>query len=297
MNVLVQPRQEFSGGPAIGLSRDALPMRIEVGFDIVYETAAPTPMVTLLNIHPSRARDIVGREVIAADPPVLIRYYLDNFGNVCGRLVAPAGSIRLRGHAIVADTGRPDVEALEATQLPVEQLPDACLLYLMASRYCETDKLGDIAWTLFGKTEAGWPRVQAICDFVHAHLAFGYQHAHPGKTAFDAYQERRGVCRDFAHLAITLCRCMNIPARYVTGYLGDIGVPRDSAPMDFSGWFEAYLGGKWYTFDARHNRPRIGRILMATGRDAADVALTTSFGSVRLKRFAVFTDDVTDVLE
>lgn len=296
MNVVVQPRQD-SRQPVMEVPRDALPMRIEVGFDIAYETTASTPMVTLLNIHPSRAGDIVGREVLATSPQVPIRYYRDSFGNICGRLIAPAGCIHLRGHAIVADSGQPDAVAPQTQQLPIEQLPDACLLYLMASRYCETDKLNDVAWPLFGTTEPGWPRVQAICDFVHGHLTFGYQHAHPGKTAFDAYRERRGVCRDFAHLAITLCRCMNIPARYVTGYLGDIGVPRDSAPMDFSGWFEAYLGGRWYTFDARHNRPRIGRIVMATGRDAADVALTTSFGFVRLKQFAVFTDDVTDVME
>lgn len=298
MNVLAQRMQDFTDeAPGAGAQTDALPMRIELGFDIAYETAAPTPLVTLLNIHPSRVRDIVGRETIVTDPHVPIRYYLDSFGNICGRLIAPAGGIRLRGHTIVADSGAPDPVFCQAQQLPIERLPDECLLYLMGSRYCETDKFADIAWTMFKDTEPGWPRVQAICDFVHGHLTFGYQHAHPGKTAFDAYRERRGVCRDFAHLAIVLCRCMNIPARYVTGYLGDIGVPRDPAPMDFSGWFEAYLGGHWHTFDARHNRPRIGRILMATGRDAADVALTTSFGPVRLKRFAVFTDEMTDDLE
>lgn len=271
----------------------ALPMRIEVGFDIAYRTAAETPIVFMLNIHPSRAQDIVGREVIVAEPDVPIRYYLDSFGNVCGRLTAPAGVIRLRGSALVADTGAPDPVARDARQLAIDHLPDDCLLYLMPSRYCETDKLADIAWSLFGHTEPGWPRVQAICDFVHGHLAFGYAHASAGRTAFDAWQHKRGVCRDFAHLAVTLCRCVNIPARYVTGYLGDIGVPRDPAPMDFSAWFEAYLSGRWYTFDARHNTPRIGRILMATGRDAADVALMTSFGPLELRKFQVFAEEVT----
>jgi transglutaminase-like putative cysteine protease len=270
----------------------SLPMRIEVGFDIEYKTAAPTPMVIMLSIHPSRVRDIVGREIIVAEPAAAIRYYLDSFGNVCGRLTAPPGAVRLRGSALVADTGQPDPVVRHARQLAIDHLPDEALLYLMGSRYCETDKLADIAWSLFKDTEPGWPRVQAICDFVHNHLEFGYAHAHPGKTAFDAYNQKRGVCRDFAHLAVAFCRCMNIPARYVTGYLGDIGVPADPAPMDFSGWFEAYLSGRWYTFDARHNAPRIGRILMGIGRDAADVALTTSFGPIELRKFHVSTDEV-----
>jgi transglutaminase-like putative cysteine protease len=297
MNVLVQRMQDFDAGQTAEPQNSVLPMRIEVGFDIEYATAAPTPIVIMLNIHPSRVRDVIGRETIITDPQVAIRYYLDSFGNICGRFTAPAGGIRLRGHAVVADSGKPDPVVRDARQLSIEHLPDECLLYLMGSRYCETDRLADIAWALFKETEPGWSRVQAVCDFVHGHLTFGYQHAHPGKTAFDAYRERQGVCRDFAHLAITFCRCLNIPARYVTGYLGDIGVPPSDAPMDFSGWFEAYLGGKWYAFDARNNQPRIGRILMATGRDAADVALTTSFGHVDLRKFAVFTDEMTDTLE
>lgn len=281
-------------GPGRARGRlDTLPLWIEVGFDIEYSTKAETPIVIMLSIHPSRVCDIIGQEEIVADPNVPIRYYLDSFGNVCGRLTVPEGVIRLCGKALVADPGRPDPVVLEARQLPIDQLPDECLLYLMGSRYCETDKLADIAWSLFKHTEPGWPRVQAICDFVHGHLKFGYAHASPTKTAFDAYTQKRGVCRDFAHLAVTLCRCMNIPARYVTGYLGDIGVPRDPAPMDFSGWFEAYLSGAWHTFDARHNRPRIGRILMGTGRDAADVALMTSFGAIELRKFQVFTEEVT----
>jgi transglutaminase-like putative cysteine protease len=265
---------------------------IRTGFDIVYETPNVTPMVIMLSIHPSRTADIVGAETIVTEPDVPIRYYRDGFGNVCGRLIAPAGHIRLRGEALVRDSGLPDRAAPQAWQHAIEDLPDECLLYLMPSRYCETEKLADIAWSLFKNTPLGWARVTAICDFVHRHVTFGYAHASVTKTAFDVYQERKGVCRDFAHLAVALCRCMNIPARYVTGYLGDIGVPIDPAPMDFSGWFEAYLSGQWHTFDARHNTPRIGRILMGTGRDAADVALTTNFGAVTLKQFIIRTDEV-----
>lgn len=267
-------------------------MLIKVGFEIEYGAVAPTPMVIMLNVHPSRVNDLVAPEVIVTEPSVPIRYYHDSFGNFCGRLTAPVGGVRLLGSALVRDSGLPDEVAPDAQQLAIEDLPDDVLLYLMASRYCETDKLGDVAWGLFKDTQPGWPRVQAIVDFVHNHLTFGYDHARSTKTAHDAFIEKKGVCRDFAHLSVTLCRCMNIPARYVTGYLGDIGVPPDPAPMDFSGWFEVYLSGKWYTFDARHNEPRIGRILMGTGRDAADVALTTSFGPLQLKTFTVFTDEV-----
>ena len=216
-------------------------MEIKVGFEITYAAVQPTPMVIMLSIHPSRFSDIVGTEPITAEPDVPIGFYRDSFGNVCGRLVAPAGGVTLRGDALVRDSGLPDAVVPTAQQLPIDQLPDDVLLYLMASRYCETDKLTDIAWSLFGNTPPGWARVQAICDFVHDHVTFGYQHAHHMKSAHDVYEQRAGVCRDFAHLALTFCRCMNIPARYCTGYLGDIGVPRDPAPMDFSGWFEVYL--------------------------------------------------------
>ncbi len=168
------------------------------------------------------------------------------------------------------------------------------MIYLLGSRYCDTDLLSDTAWQLFGGTPPGWARVQAICDHVHERLKFGYEYARPTRTAWDGFHEQLGVCRDFAHLAITLCRCMNIPARYCTGYLGDIGVPPDDTPMDFSAWFEVYLGGAWYTFDARHNAPRIGRILMARGRDATDVALTTTFGRCTLTGFTVHTYEVSE---
>jgi transglutaminase-like putative cysteine protease len=267
-------------------------MEIKVGFEIAYEAAQPTPMVTMLNIHPSRFSDIVGTETIVTEPEVLIGFYRDSFGNVCGRLVAPSGGITLRGSALVRDSGLPDMVVPTAQQMAIEQLPDEVLQYLMPSRYCETDKLTDVAWSLFGQTAPGWARVQAITDFVHHHVSFGYQHADHMKSAHDVYAQRAGVCRDFAHLALTFCRCMGIPARYCTGYLGDIGIPPDPAPMDFSGWFEVYLSGQWYTFDARHNHPRIGRILMATGRDAADVALSTSFGRMELVKFLVISDEV-----
>ncbi len=267
-------------------------MQIKVGFEITYAAAQPTPMVIMLSIHPSRQQDIIGAETIVAEPGVKIGFYLDSFGNTCGRLVAPAGGVTLRGSAVVRDSGLADAVAPTAQQIPIEQLPDDLLLYLMPSRYCETDKLTDIAWSLFGNTKPGWERVAAINAFVNKRVTFGYEHAHHMKSALDVYEQRTGVCRDFAHLALTFCRCMGIPARYCTGYMGDIGIPPEPYPMDFSGWHEVYLSGRWYTFDARHDVPRIGRILMATGRDAADVALTTSFGRVTLAKFFVVSDEV-----
>ncbi|MES1155657.1 MAG: transglutaminase family protein [Pseudorhodoplanes sp.] len=266
-------------------------MQIKIGFDIGFGAALATPMVIMLSIHPSRHGDIVGTETITAEPHTPITYYRDSFGNICGRLVAPAGGVVLSCRALVRDSGLPDAVVPTAQQSPIEQLPDECLVYLVGSRYCETDRLSDWAWNHFKDSPRGWGRVQAICDFVHQHVTFGYNFAAPTKTAFDVYQERKGVCRDFAHLAVTLCRCMNIPARYCTGYLGDIGVPPVDEPMDFSAWFEVYLSGSWYTFDARHNTPRIGRIVMARGRDAADVPLSNSFGKTTLTKFLVYTDE------
>lgn len=267
-------------------------MKINVGFEITHNFPQPTPMMVMLNVHPSRELDLVKPDRVTANPYTPISVYLDGFGNICGRLVAPAGDFTLTTDAVVLDSGEPDVASWDAYQHPVEDLPDDTLVYLLGSRYCETDRLVNDAWGLFGATPLGWGRVQAIVDFVHAHIRFGYHHARATKSAYDAWNERQGVCRDFAHLAITLCRCMNIPARYATGYLGDIGVPKDPAPMDFSAWFEVYLGGRWHTFDARHNKPRVGRIVMARGRDAADAALTNAFGPNTLKTFRVWTDEV-----
>jgi transglutaminase-like putative cysteine protease len=267
-------------------------MQIRIGYDIGYGADLATPMVIMLNVHPSRHGDLVGTEEISTAPYAPITTYRDGFGNVCGRLVAPVGGVVISCRALVRDSGLPDPVVPTATQLPIEQLPDDCLVYLMGSRYCETDKLTDLAWSLFKDTKPGWERVQAICDYVHNHLTFGYEFAAPTKSAHSVHDERRGVCRDFAHLAVTLCRCMNIPARYCTGYLGDIGVPIDPNPMDFSAWFEALLDGRRYTFDARHNKPRIGRILMARGRDATDVAISTNFGPSRLAGFTVITEEI-----
>jgi transglutaminase-like putative cysteine protease len=267
-------------------------MLIKIGFDLEFEVAAPTPMILLLFIHPSRRADLRSEERLIVHPNIPITPYTDLFGNICGRILAPAGRVRLSLDAMIEDSGQPGRQPLNVLQHRVEDLPDETLAFLLSSRYCEVDKLSDVAWKLFGATTPGWPRVQAICDWVHDHITFGYEFANPTKSAFDVYTEGKGVCRDFNHLAATFCRCMNIPARYVTGYLGDIGVPPDVNPMDFSAWFEAYLGGHWHTFDARHNTPRIGRILMAVGRDAADVAMTTNFGSAILKKFVVITDEI-----
>jgi len=267
-------------------------MQIRVGYELVYQLPQNTPMILTLNVHYTRASDLVRPDNMVTVPPVPIHSYRDGFGNWCTRLVAPPGQFRVTGDALLNDSGKPDVPATWATQHPVEQLPEETLVFLLGSRYCETDRLTEIAWKLFGMTPPGWARVQTICDFVNKHIEFGYQHASPTKTAWEVFNERKGVCRDFAHLALTFCRCLNIPARYCTGYLGDIGMPPPYAEMDFAGWFEAYLGGAWQMFDPRNNQPRIGRVLIARGRDAADVAITTTFGPNTLKSFKVWTDEV-----
>ena len=266
-------------------------IRIKIGCELIYESPGPTPMILMLRVHSSRGGDLAAPDLIETDPPAPVSYYQDGFGNICTRIVAPTGRVRLSTDAVVRDTGEPDAVLPNAQQSTIANLPNESLVYLLGSRYCETDRLTNFAWSAFGHTPLGWARVQAICDFVHGHLTFGYQHARSTRTAMEAYNERLAVCRDFAHLAVALCRCMSIPARYCTGYLGEIGVPPvPNEPMYFSAWFEAYLDGQWRSFDARHNAPRIGRILMARGRDAADVALVTSFGPTRLTGFKVWTD-------
>lgn len=267
-------------------------MQIRVGFEMSYECPQPTPMILALSVHHSRAADLLRPDQLVTQPPVPISAYRDLFGNWCSRLVAPRGGLTIRSDTVIFDPGLPDPVWPQLAQMPVEQLPESSLVYLLGSRYCETDVLSAMAWQRFGHVPGGWQRVQAICDFVHGHIQFGYQHARRTRTALDAYNEQRGVCRDFAHLAIALCRCMNIPARYCTGYLGDIGTRPDPGPMDFAAWFEAYLDGGWYTFDARNNTPRIGRVLMARGRDACDVALASTFGPNTLQRFRVWTDEI-----
>lgn len=268
-------------------------MQIRVGYDLIYACPQRTPMILTLNIHYSRASDLVTVDNIITSPPTPIKAYRDGFGNWCSFIVAPQGTLRISTDALVNDSGLPDVVDSFAPQHAVEDLPVETIVFLLGSRYCETDRLSETAWALFGQTPPGWPRVKAICDFVHEHITFGYQHARMTKTALEAFNERTGVCRDYTHLAITLCRCMNIPARYCTGYLGDIGVPASPDPMDFSAWFEAYLGGRWHIFDPRNNMPRVGRILIAQGRDAADVPISNTFGVIELKSFNVWTDEVT----
>jgi len=270
----------------------ARPLQIRVGYELRYTLPQATSMILTLNIHHSRVADLVRPDYMLTEPSLPIRQYRDGFGNWCSRLWAPAGQLRIWCDTLINDRGELDPVAPWATELPPEALPEETLVFLLGSRYCETDQLSETAWRLFEHAPHGWGRVQAICDFVHRHVTFGYEFASPAKTALGAYNEGRGVCRDYAHLAIALCRCMNIPARYCTGYLGDIGVPPNSAPMDFAGWFEAFLDGGWYTFDPRNNVPRIGRILIARGRDAADVAINTTFGPNTLDSFLVRTDEV-----
>ncbi len=267
-------------------------IQIRAGYELIYQFPQPTPLILTLNIHYSRASDLLRPDHLITNPSVPYYSYRDSFGNWCTRLVAPAGRLLLTADAIVQDSGLYEVAVPDAGAYQVQFLPEETLLFLLGSRYCETDQLSNIAWSLFGNTPPGWARVQAICDYVHNHITFGYEHASSTKTALQTFNERRGVCRDFAHLAVAFCRCMNIPARYCTGYLGDIGLPPPYAPMDFAGWFEAFLGGTWHTFDPRNNSPRIGRILIAHGRDAADVAISTAFGVNTLESFKVWTDQV-----
>jgi len=267
-------------------------MQFHIGFELIYTCPQPTPMIAILGVHHSRVSDLIRADDLITRPALPLRGYRDGFGNWCNRLVLPAGRTTLTTHALIHDSGLPDPVDFGAQQHPVQDLPEEALVYLLGSRYCETDRFYDIAWQHFGHLPPGWARVQAICDFVHQHIHFGYEHANATKTAWQAFEERRGVCRDYAHLALTFCRCLNMPARYCTGYLGDVGTPQPWAAGDFAGWFEVYLGGQWHTFDPRNNARRIGRVLIARGRDAADVAITTSFGPATLESFKVWMDEV-----
>jgi transglutaminase-like putative cysteine protease len=267
-------------------------MLIKIGYDIAYEVTAPTPMLLMLHVHPERVKDLRAPERLVIEPALEVENFTDQFGNRCAKIVAPPGLVRLYCDTVIEDNGLPEPEFPDAEQHPVQDLPIEMLHYLLGSRYCEVEKLNETAWSLFGRTPTGWARVQAVCDWIHKHVEFGYHYARDDRTAWEVFHERRGVCRDFMHLAVAFCRCLNIPARYATGYLGDIGVPPADCPMDFSAWFEVYLGDRWWTLDARHNTPRIGRVLMATGRDATDCAITTSFGQTSLTKFVVVTDEV-----
>ena len=267
-------------------------MQIRVGYELAYNFPLPTPMILTVSIHYSRVSDLIIPDYLTTHPSVPITAYRDGFGNWCSRIVAPAGQIGIKSNGVIRDTGVPDTVVPSAQQHAVEDLPEETLVFLLGSRYCETDLLTETAWQLFGESQPGWPRVQAVCDYVHKRIIFDYQHARPTMTAWGAFNACTGVCRDYAHLAIAFCRCLNIPARYCTGYLGDMGTPPPYGVPDFAAWFEAYVGGRWYTFDARNNMPRIGRVLIARGRDAADVAIATTFGPNTLERFNVWTDEV-----
>lgn len=266
-------------------------MLLRAGYELSYQFEHPTPVVLMLNVHFSRVSDLALPDHILVSPSVPLSGYRDAYGNWCTRLLAPAGEVTITSDFTVRDSGLPDPPVLEGWQMRVEHLPDDAIVFLLASRFCDCDALLDLAWQLFGHTEPGLPRVRAVCDFVHNHIAFGYEHANVGRSASQAYNDRRGVCRDYAHLAVAFCRALNIPARYCTGYLSDIGTPLPHPAGDFAAWFEAYLGGQWHMFDPRNNEPRQGRVLIARGRDAADVAITTTFGPNVLKSFRVWTDE------
>ena len=267
-------------------------MQFRVGYELVYTFPQPTPIILVVNIHESRVPDMVVPDHPTSNPPVPITAYRDAFGNTCHRILAPAGRLRLATDCVINDSGQPDAYFYDAGQDDVQDLPEDTLVFLLGSRYCETDVLSDTAWQLFGGTAPGYPRVRAICDWVHNHIYFDYQNARSNRTALGAFNERTGVCRDYAHLAIAFCRCMNIPARYCTGYLSDAGTPPPYAVGDFAAWIEVWIGGRWQLFDPRNNVPRIGRILMARGRDACDVAITTTFGPNILEQFTVWADEI-----
>ncbi len=269
-------------------------MLIRAGYNLRFETEVSVPMLALLHVRPERQQDLRTPEILETEPKVPVQTYIDHFGNVCSRFTLPPGSTTLSVDFVIEDSGQPDPVAPNATQSLVEELPNDVMQFLFSSRYCEVSKLADEAWDIAKRTETGWERAEALVTAAHERIEFDYMKASTQHTARSAYDQRFGVCRDFAHLGITLCRAANIPARYCTGYLGDIGIDPVDYPMDFSAWFEAYLGGRWYTFDARHNKPRIARIVMARGRDATDTALTTQFGAARLAHFHVHTDEVAD---
>jgi transglutaminase-like putative cysteine protease len=267
-------------------------MKFKCGYELIYSFPQPTPIVLVVNVHDSRSADIIEPDRLRTEPPVPVTSYRDNFGNQCHRLVAPAGRLVVKADGVIRDSGQPDAIAITIGQDAVQDLPGETLTFLLGSRYCETDLLSETAWQLFSSTPPGYQRVQAICDYVHNHIAFNYQNARATRSAAEAFREQTGVCRDFAHLAITFCRCMNIPARYCTGYLSDVGTPPPYSPGDFAAWMEVWIDGRWQLFDPRNNVPRIGRILVARGRDACDVAIATTFGPNTLESFTVWTDQI-----
>lgn len=268
-------------------------MKLRIGYELRYHFPQPTPVVVMLNVHYSRVSDLETPDNAIVSPSVPISGYRDGFGNWCTRFLAPAGDMTITTDALIRDSGAPDPQALDARQCPVEDLPEEALVFLLPSRFCESDRMLDLAWSLFGHIAPGWGRVQAICDFAHNHIRFDYNAARATRTACEGYEEQVGVCRDFAHLAVAFCRALNIPARYCTGYLGDVGMPPPYPPGDFAAWIEVWLDGRWHAFDPRNNTPRVGRVLIARGRDAADVAIAMTFGPNLLKGFRVWTDEAT----
>jgi len=289
---LQQHRPAFAGAMIKQPVREK--MRIHIGCEMAFDFPQEAPLIAMLNVHYSRASDLERPDFLTSTPPVPIQSYRDSFGNWCNRLVAPSGRFTFGTDAVIRDTGTFEMGDPLASQHEVRDLPSDTLLFLLPSRYCESDVLANDAWRLFGHTPLGVPRVQAVCDFVHNHVVFNYGNARPTRTAAEAYREQSGVCRDFAHLAVAFCRALNIPTRYCTGYISDIGLPKPWASMDFAAWMEVYLGGRWHAFDPRNNAPRIGRILIASGRDAADVPLTHIFGPGTLAGFRVWTDEVVE---
>jgi transglutaminase-like putative cysteine protease len=293
--IAILSRSEFDyallGGGTLSCSESTPMIRIAIGCELTYAFAQSTPLIAILNVHPSGASSLEWPDDLVTTPTVPVERYSDVFGNSCTRMVAPPGLFTFGTRSVVRDSGAWDSQTRTAAEIPVEALPPDTLQFLLGSRYCETDRLTDSAWKLFGNTAAGWDRVAAVCNFVHDHLTFGYEHSRPTRTAADAFEERRGVCRDYAHLAITLCRCLNIPARYCSGYVSDIGLPAPFAPQDFAAWIEVFLGGAWHALDPRNNSPRIGRVLVSRGRDAADVPLAMTFGPSQLTSFRVTTHE------
>lgn len=267
-------------------------MLIRYGYDITIDSDGPLPMILQMSARPERQLDLRDTEAFATSPPVPFSTFVDRHGNFCRRLTAPPGPFQITQRALIADSGLPEPVFQDAQEMPIEALPDDVLSFLMASRYVDTDLISQAAWDLFGNIAPGWGRVQAIMDWVHGHIAFDYMDADATRTAHDAFLQGKGVCRDYAHLAIAMCRALNIPARYVNAYLGDIGMPPPYGPMDFAASVQVYLSGRWWSFDPRNNLRRIGRIVVGYGRDAGDVALISSFGQHRLINFTVITDEV-----
>lgn len=270
-------------------------MHVRVGCEFIVESSAPTPTAGIVRPR-DRGWHTLLDERYSLSPDVPIHAYVDGFGNHVWRWTAPEGQMRIRYDAIVDVPPGADPLLVDLPGTPVDALPDEVLVYTLPSRHCQSDLVIDTAWQLFGELPDGSARVQAICDWAHTNIEYGYGNSISTTSGYDAYQQRRGVCRDFAHIAVMFCRAMNIPARYVCGYLPDIAVPYDPVPMDFHAWFEAYLDGEWRTYDARHNTPRIGRVLIARGRDAVDTAFLTSYGPSTLTGFTVWADEIDEAV-